>query len=115
MRQDIDKLEDILVAIEQIEKYLQKGKSAFESDELIQVWMLHYLQIIGEAARSTSSELRQKYSKIPWSAIVGFRNLVVHEYFRVDLNVVWEVIKNDLPELKPQIEDVAKELDLPAD
>jgi len=110
VRQDLERLEDILEAIEQIEKYLQQGKSAFESDELIQVWMIHYLQIIGEAARSTSTELKQKYPDIPWVAIVGFRNLVVHEYFRVDLNVVWDVVENDLPELKRQIEKMKKAL-----
>mgnify|MGYP001798239547 CR=1 FL=1 len=72
MRRNLEKLNDVLEAIEQIEKYRQKGKNTFESDELIQVWMLHYLQIIGEAARSTSLELKKDYPQVPWAAIVGF-------------------------------------------
>ncbi|MGD1867251.1 MAG: DUF86 domain-containing protein [Phormidesmis sp.] len=110
MRHDRDRLNDILDAIESIERYLQQGKEAFESDELIQVWMLHYLQIIGEAARSTSAELKGTHQNIPWESIVGFRNLVVHEYFRVDMNVVWEVVTNDLPVLKLQMEKALTQL-----
>jgi uncharacterized protein with HEPN domain len=103
VRADKDKLNDILSAISSIERYAVQGREAFESDELVQTWMLHYLQIIGEAARSISSVLRETHSSIPWESIIGFRNLVVHEYFRVDLSVVWEIITQDLPDLKVQI------------
>ncbi|MEL6937625.1 MAG: HepT-like ribonuclease domain-containing protein [Cyanobacteria bacterium J06598_1] len=110
MRTDRYRLRDILDAIESIERYLQQGKEAFKSDELIQVWMLHYLQIIGEAARSMSAELKTATKHIPWESIVGFRNLVVHEYFRVDLDVVWDIVANDLPTLKLQIEKALADL-----
>lgn len=72
--------------------------------------MLHYLQIIGEAARSTSLALKNSYPAVPWMTITGFRNLVVHEYFRVDFNIVWDVVDNDLPTLKPLIEKVLADL-----
>lgn len=85
MRQDEDRLADILDAIENIERYSAKGKEAFESEELMQVWMIHYLQVIGEAARGTSAKLRNAFPLIPWESIIGFRNLAVHEYFRIDL------------------------------
>lgn len=103
MREDRDKLNDILSAISNIERYAVQGREAFESDELIQTWMLHHLQIIGEAARSVSLVLKETYSFISWESIIGFRNLVVHEYFRVDLSVVWGIITYDLPELKVQV------------
>lgn len=75
----------------------------------------YWLQIIGEAGRSTSSELKDAYDEIPWGTIVDFRNLVVHEYvvheyFRVDLDVVWDVVNHDLPSLKLQIEKILSEL-----
>lgn len=106
MRTDEDRLNDILSAIECIERYLGKGKAAFESDELIQIWMVHYLQVIGEAARSLSSTIKETYAHIPWVSIIGFRNLVVHEYFRIDTNVVWAIINADLPALKEQINTI---------
>jgi uncharacterized protein with HEPN domain len=106
VRADKDKLNDILNAISSIERYAVQGREAFEADELIQTWMLHYLQIIGEAARSISLVLRETHSTIPWESIIGFRNLVVHEYFRVDLSVVWEIITQDLPDLKVQIKEM---------
>ncbi|MEN8447115.1 MAG: HepT-like ribonuclease domain-containing protein [Cyanobacteria bacterium J06555_13] len=111
MRQDQDRLSDILDAIESIERYLTKDREAFEADELVQVWMLHYLQIIGEAARSTSASLKESYSSVPWESIVGFRNLVVHEYFRVDLDVVWGIVTDDLSTLKGQVRDILSTLD----
>ncbi len=110
MRRDRDRLDDIVDAIESIERYLLQGREAFESDELIQVWMLHYLQVIGEAARSTSAEFKNAHQNIPWASIVGFRNLVVHEYFRVDMNVIWDVVNSDLPALKTQIEKALEAL-----
>ena len=106
MRTDEDRLSDILNAIECIERYLGRGRAAFESDELIQVWMVHYLQVIGEAASSLSSSLKETYADIPWPSIIGFRNLVVHEYFRIDLGAVWAIVYDDLPVLKSQVEAI---------
>ena len=110
MRQDEDRLHDILNAIESIERYSDQGREAFESDELIQIWMVHYLQIIGEAARTISSQLKESHPSTPWESIAGFRNLVVHEYFRVDLNVVWEIVVHDLQGLKIQIRKILASL-----
>lgn len=110
MRRDQDRLEDILAAIDNIERYSLQGKKTFETDELIQVWMIHYLQIIGEAARSTSLSMKSDHPEVQWEAIIGFRNIVVHEYFRIDIDVVWEVIVCDLPILKPRIKRILTEL-----
>jgi uncharacterized protein with HEPN domain len=61
------------------------------------------MQIIGEAARALSSEIKQNYSQVPWSKIIGLRNRVVHEYFDLDLDIVIDIVVYDLPELKDKI------------
>ncbi len=103
MREDRERLLDIQEAIERIEKYAVRGREAFKQDELIQTWVLHHLQIIGEAVRALSTELTQKHSEVAWSKIVGMRNILVHNYFSIDAGIVWAVPENDLPVLKQQI------------
>ncbi len=106
MRDDNEKLLDMLEAIDQINKYASQGRDAFECDELIQVWIVHHVQIIGEAAAQLSEAFRTTYHEIPWREIVAMRNIVVHAYFRVALDEVWGVVERDLPLLKAQIERV---------
>jgi uncharacterized protein with HEPN domain len=100
MRRDGERLQDILEALAAIERYVVQGRQAFDEQELIQVWIVHHLQIIGEAANALSDDLIQQYSEIPWAQIVAFRNMVVHEYFRISLNLVWSIVENNLPALK---------------
>lgn len=71
MREDNDLLLEIFDAIEAIEKYTHLGKTRYESDELIQVWVLHHLQIIGEACRAMSDEMQKQETSIPWKGIIG--------------------------------------------
>jgi uncharacterized protein with HEPN domain len=104
MRREDERLRDILDAISAIERYASQGKTAFDEQELIQVWMVHQLQIIGEATNALSAETLSNYPEIPWKQIIGFRNLVVHEYFRVSLNLVWSIVQNNIPPLKLTIE-----------
>ena len=106
MRGDEERLRDVLEAIERIEKYSTRGRSAFESDELIQTWILHYLQIIGEACRSVSDELQNRFPDIPWPKIAGMRNILVHQYFGIDKDAVWAVVENEISPLRDQIEQV---------
>lgn len=106
MRDDRERLRDILEAIEQIQKYAVQGKDKFLEDELIQTWIVHHLMIIGEAASKMSQETREKYPDIPWVGTIDVRNIITHEYFRVDLNIIWIIIKNNLPDLKKQIEEI---------
>ncbi len=109
MRDDRERLLDIQEAIERIEKYSVRGRAAFEQDELIQTWVLHHLQLIGEAVRALSPELTQKHSEVDWKQIVGMRNILVHNYFSIDASVVWAVIENGLPVLKQQISELLNE------
>jgi uncharacterized protein with HEPN domain len=103
VRDHRERLLDILEAIERTEKYAAKGRAVFETDELVQVWTLHHLQIIGEASRSLDSEFRERIPEIPWAKIIGMRNVLVHHYFEIDTDVVWSVIDRDLPALKETI------------
>ena len=110
MRDDRERLLDILEAIQRIDKYAALGRDRFESDELVQSWVLRHLQIIGEAVRGLSDDLRQQHSEVPWSQIVGMRHILVHHYFDIDLDVVWVVVAAQLPELQRQIETIVKGL-----
>ncbi len=104
MRDDRERLLDIQEAIARIEKYAARGREAFEADELVQTWILHYLQIIGEAARELTTDLRARSPELPWSKIVGMRHVLVHRYFEIDADIVWSVLEDELPALKRGIE-----------
>ena len=73
---------------------------------MLQVWVIHHLQVIGEAARSVSQSLRERHPEVPWLEIVALRNLLVHEYFGLNMDQVWTMIQKDLPELKQQIQNI---------
>jgi uncharacterized protein with HEPN domain len=91
---------DILEAIERIEKYALGGREEFERNELVQVWILHHLQVLGEAVNALRPEFQQDHPEIPWAPIVGMRNVLVHKYFEIDTDIIWTVIERELPELK---------------
>jgi len=110
MRDDRERLLDILEAIERIEKYAAQGQETFERNELVQTWIVHHLQIIGEASRTLSADLKDQHPEVPWSKIIGMRNILVHDYFGIDVDVVWSVVERDLPDLKRQIEARLQEL-----
>ena len=110
MKDDRERLLDLRDAIERIEKYTAAGRPALEHDELIQTWVIYHLQIIGEAARALSPELRDRYSDVPWSQIIGMRNILAHRYFGIDVDIVWSAVENDLPRLKSKIDLILSEL-----
>ena len=113
MREDTERLQDMLDAISAIERYLQQGRQAFEEQELIQVWVAYHLQIIGEASNALSDTLKTNYPDIPWRQIVGLRNLLVHEYFRIDPQVLWDVTQYDLPSLQQTLYRMQQDLENP--
>jgi len=111
MRDDTERLRDILEAIENIEKYASKGHQAYVADELIRVWIVHHIQIIGEAAAKLSSSLLERYPDVSWPDIVAMRNVLVHQYFGIDLQEVWDTVTTDLPVLKSEVESILTELE----
>jgi uncharacterized protein with HEPN domain len=111
LRDPTERLRDIVEAIAAIERYSDCEKKAFERDELLQTWFVRNLQIIGEAARATPEEIRALAPAIPWHQIAGMRNVLVHGYFEIDIDLVWDAVTRDVPALKPAIERLLEILD----
>jgi uncharacterized protein with HEPN domain len=112
MRDDRERLNDMLEAIHNIERYVydENGQIAGGESELLEVWIIHHLQIIGEAASRISNELRQKYPEVAWGGMIGMRHVLVHGYFETDSELVWKVVQRDLPTLKVQIRNILADL-----
>ena len=101
------RLQHILDAIEEIQKYLVAvNLPAFLENSMMRFASIKQMEIIGEASNHLSTELKSKFSDIEWAQIVGMRNVFAHEYFGIDSSLVWEIIKNDVPELKEKIEHI---------
>jgi uncharacterized protein with HEPN domain len=112
MKRDIGLfIQDILENIKDIESF-SKGtsKESFMNDKLKQKAIIRSLEIIGEAVKNITNSFREKYLDVEWTKIAGMRDIIIHGYFRVDLDAVWNVIKKDLPKLKKQIEKIKREL-----
>jgi uncharacterized protein with HEPN domain len=110
MRSDRERLLDIQEAIARIERYLAGGRRSLSADEVLQQAVLRHLQIIGEAVRALSAELKEKHPEVPWAKIVGMRHVLVHNYFDIDEEVVTEVVKHDLPDLERKVAAILREL-----
>jgi len=97
-------LRHILNSIERIEDYTEgMEKDDFLSSNLVQDGTIRQIEIIGEATKNLSKNIREKYSQISWSDIAGMRDRLIHHYFGVNLNAVWDTVKIDLPILKDEI------------
>ena len=97
-------LEDIMLAIQKIRRYTsQLDHDAFLKDELVIDGVARNLEIIGEAARQLPEEFKRLHTEIPWIQIAGLRNRIVHDYFGLDLEIIWQIIEHDLPELEQQV------------
>ncbi|MBD3175909.1 MAG: DUF86 domain-containing protein [Armatimonadia bacterium] len=100
VRSVADRARDILAAIDNIDRYTKGRRPSEIRDERDVVWVIHHLQIIGEAARHIPDDVRQGMPEIPWRQIVGMRNMLVHGYFIVDKSVALGTIESDLPSLR---------------
>jgi uncharacterized protein with HEPN domain len=101
----------IVECIDAIAGYIARlDKDSFLNDELIQDAVQRRLSIIGEAVKNLSPDLRSQYADIPWRRIAGMRDKLIHDYFGVDVDLVWEVSTSLLPPLKGRLEEIAKNL-----
>ena len=102
-------LNDISKNIELIDNSVKNiSKKDFNSNGILVDATIRRLEIIGEAVKNLPKDFRNRYSHIEWSDIAGFRDVVIHSYFAVDLDKVWNVIKDDLPKLKKDIESISE-------
>ncbi len=103
-REVIDFLEDTLNAMVKAELFIAgMTYEEFLKDEKSIFAVIRAIEVIGEALKHVPPELRQKFSDIPWRDITGMRDILIHEYFGVDLETVWETVKTDIPSIKPLI------------
>jgi uncharacterized protein with HEPN domain len=106
VRRDLDRLHDILEAIAAIERYADHDRERFDADELVRVWCLRHIEIIGEAVARVSDELKAKHPTPPWRDISAMRNALIHGYFDTDWDAVWAVVVRDLRPLKEAVEEI---------
>ncbi len=102
-------IKHILECIEKIQKWHMQGKEEFLRNEMLHDAIIRNLQILGESTKRLSVKAKEAHPEVPWKDIFGFRNIVVHEYLELDVEIIWELIKNDLPILKTAMQKLLKE------
>ena len=101
---------DILDAIDVVERYLPADRAAFDRDPPVQSHVYRHVMIVGEAAWSLSHSLKARHPHVPWKQIEGMRHVMVHDYFRVDWDIVYATAKMHVPAFRPQVEAMLRSL-----
>ena len=105
-------LKDILEAIRKIENYTKAiAFDDFVMDELIQDGVVRNLEVIGEAVKNIPEDIKDKKPEVEWKKIAGLRDILIHDYFGIDEDIVWDAVKNKLPELKEKIIEILSEIE----
>ena len=100
----------ILECIERIITYTADGRASFMASTLIQDAVLRNLQTMSESTQRLSDALKQQHQEVDWRGLSGFRNVLVHDYLGTDLNTVWRLVEDRMPELKRQISEILESL-----
>ncbi len=100
-------LDDILEAIDRAEQYVKDlSFEGFSGDQKTVDAVARNLEIIGEAANRLPDEFKEKHSEIEWHKVVGLRHRIIHEYFGIDLEIIWQILHKDLPSLRQQLSQI---------
>jgi uncharacterized protein with HEPN domain len=106
----LDYLEDISGAISDIRSFVQgMSTEAFMADKKTQNAVVRSLEITGEAAGKIPKDVQDRYAEVPWEEIIGMRNRLIHEYFGVDLEIVWQTVREDLELLEVAVKTMLDE------
>jgi uncharacterized protein with HEPN domain len=111
MKDDHVFLAHIRDAIARIESYTQGGRDTFFADTKTQDAVIRNLEVIGEAVKNLSADLRAKHPEVPWTRVAGMRDVLIHGYFGVRLETVWNAVENRLPELKRYVAALVGSMD----
>jgi len=104
-------LRDILEAIGRIERYTgNMNFEDFSNNELIQDGVIRNLEIIGEAVKNLPDDIKKYYPEVEWRKIAGLRDILIHAYFGVDLEIIWDIVRNKVPELKEMVRKILSNL-----
>ncbi len=103
MKDDRLYLAHMLECIQRIEEYVATGYADFAANTMAQDAVLRNLEVMGEATKQLSLDLRERHPDIPWRRIAGLRDVLIHDYMGVDLDEVWNVVEQHIPQLRSRI------------
>jgi uncharacterized protein with HEPN domain len=110
MKADLNRLRHMLEAAREATRFVQgRQRSDLDSDRMLFLSLLHLLSVLGEAAKAVSEEVRNHYPQVAWKEIAGTRDRLIHHYFDVNKDIVWQIVTSDLPSLVVELEKVTPE------